>query len=154
MNNIFDQDTNSEIMQRISNLQHDDEKLFGTMTSHQAICHLLDGLKMAQNPVAASLFEASIFSTRFFKWFVISAPIPWPKGKLDAPPKVKPYFFETSPGDSFDADKENLQAELKRWLNDEIDELQPSVMLGPLTKEQWGKMMFRHLDHHLRQFGR
>lgn len=24
---------------------------------------------------------------------------------------------------------------------------------GELTKEQWGKMQYKHLDHHLRQFG-
>ena len=29
----------------------------------------------------------------------------------------------------------------------------PHAFFGPLTPEEWGKGMYKHLDHHLRQFG-
>ena len=29
----------------------------------------------------------------------------------------------------------------------------PHPMFGKFTMEQWGKMEYKHLDHHLRQFG-
>lgn len=29
----------------------------------------------------------------------------------------------------------------------------PHPFFGKFTSEQWGKMMWKHLDHHLRQFG-
>jgi hypothetical protein len=29
----------------------------------------------------------------------------------------------------------------------------PHVFFGKLTAEEWGKGMYKHLDHHLRQFG-
>ena len=30
---------------------------------------------------------------------------------------------------------------------------QPHSFFGPLTREQWDRLMVKHLDHHLRQFG-
>lgn len=29
----------------------------------------------------------------------------------------------------------------------------PHPLFGVLTHKQWGKMQYKHLDHHLRQFG-
>lgn len=29
----------------------------------------------------------------------------------------------------------------------------PHPLLGRLTGDQWGRLMYKHLDHHLRQFG-
>jgi hypothetical protein len=29
----------------------------------------------------------------------------------------------------------------------------PSLSFGPLTKEEWNTMFYKHLDHHLSQFG-
>jgi hypothetical protein len=33
------------------------------------------------------------------------------------------------------------------------DHWQPHPMFGDFTKEQWGQMQYKHLDHHFRQFG-
>jgi len=29
----------------------------------------------------------------------------------------------------------------------------PHAFFGPLTPDEWGALMYKHLDHHLRQFG-
>jgi hypothetical protein len=29
----------------------------------------------------------------------------------------------------------------------------PHPLFGPLTTTQWGQLTWKHLDHHLRQFG-
>jgi hypothetical protein len=29
----------------------------------------------------------------------------------------------------------------------------PHPFFGPLTAEEWATLMYKHLDHHLRQFG-
>ncbi len=33
------------------------------------------------------------------------------------------------------------------------EEWNPHPVFGNFKKEQWGKMNYKHLDHHLRQFG-
>jgi hypothetical protein len=48
-------------------------------------------------------------------------------------------------------------------LSDEIDRViaagpagctsHPHAFFGPLTPAEWGNLMYKHLDHHLRQFG-
>ncbi len=29
----------------------------------------------------------------------------------------------------------------------------PHTFFGPLTPQEWAALMYKHLDHHLRQFG-
>jgi hypothetical protein len=60
------------------------------------------------------------------------------------------------------ADKRDLAAEQKR-LCGLIDQFcaagpagcttHPHSFFGPLTPEEWAALMYKHLDHHLRQFG-
>jgi hypothetical protein len=59
-------------------------------------------------------------------------------------------------------DERDLSAERER-LNGLIDRLvaagpagctsHPHAFFGRLSPEQWGILMYKHLDHHLRQFG-
>ncbi len=72
---------------------------------------------------------------------------PWKKNL----PTMK-QFKETTPRD--------FEIERKK-LNELLDELESQrernnwkahPTFGEMTKEQWGKMQYKHLDHHLRQF--
>jgi hypothetical protein len=38
-------------------------------------------------------------------------------------------------------------------LGSEAFEMKPQITLGPLTAKEWSNMLYKHLDHHLRQFG-
>lgn len=64
-----------------------------------------------------------------------------------------PQFKEIEPKD-FTEEKERLEHLLSEFAKqrDKTD-WQPHPTFGSLTKEQWGKMQYKHLDHHLRQFG-
>lgn len=60
------------------------------------------------------------------------------------------------------SDERNLDAERTRLL-DMIDRFvatgpagcttHPHSFFGPLTPQEWAILMYKHLDHHLRQFG-
>ncbi len=54
----------------------------------------------------------------------------------------------------FDTEKQAI-ANLINALNDqrERNDWQPHPAFGKMTKDQWGKMQYKHLDHHFRQFG-
>ena len=60
------------------------------------------------------------------------------------------------------ADERNLEVERKRpcALIDRFATAgpkgcttHPHTFFGPLTPEEWANLMYKHLDHHLRQFG-
>lgn len=54
----------------------------------------------------------------------------------------------------FQQDKQTLVDTLQR-LSDVSPQrvLAPSPVFGQLSRRGWGRLMWRHLDHHLRQFG-
>jgi hypothetical protein len=62
-------------------------------------------------------------------------------------------YFGTASAD-IETEKTNLVELLKqvRALPDDSI-LQPHPMYGKLNRKQWGRFMYVHLDHHLRQFG-
>lgn len=57
-------------------------------------------------------------------------------------------------------DKKDFMTELTNLLNEVNDfhkekdreAWKPHPAFGTFTHEQWGKMQYKHLDHHLRQF--
>ena len=55
----------------------------------------------------------------------------------------------------FETEKRELTDLLKQFNNAGPDKVGrfPHPMFGSFTKEQWGKSMYKHLDHHLMQFG-
>ncbi len=90
-------------------------------------------------------------------------------GKLLAPFVRRKYlgdvpFPKSSPTDpafivgdqrSFDAEKARLLAVLARFVERGPEAATGTVhtFFGRLTGAQWGRLIYKHLDHHLRQFG-
>jgi len=54
-------------------------------------------------------------------------------------------------GESFEIEHEKLLEIISEFI--EADEFHPHSIFGNLTKEDWGLIIYKHLDHHLRQFG-
>ncbi len=58
------------------------------------------------------------------------------------------------PPAEFERDKQALLLTIHRFANyPENKSFQASPVFGPLSRHTWGRLMWRHLDHHLRQFG-
>ena len=54
----------------------------------------------------------------------------------------------------FEKEKTQLISLLEEFnQKNENKALPPHPIFGSFTNEQWGKMQYKHLDHHLRQFG-
>jgi uncharacterized protein DUF1569 len=54
-----------------------------------------------------------------------------------------------------DVERERLHALIERFSAGGPSQCttHPHPFFGPLTPEQWAELMYKHLDHHLRQFG-
>ena len=146
MKSLFHTPDYREIRERLSRLTADDTPQWGKMTVGQMVWHCQFPLRVAveNKPVTRKpgllgrLFKASMYSDK-----------PWRKN-LPTAPALKarePKDFDTE----FPRLMEWVEAcygvrDRETW--------NPHPMFGRLTGEQWGKMEFKHLDHHLRQFGR
>ena len=73
---------------------------------------------------------------------------PWKQGL----PTAKDYVVKIDA--DFDAEKEKLVTSINEFslLGSKIN-WPPHPFFGNFTTEQWGKSQYKHLDHHLRQFG-
>lgn len=73
----------------------------------------------------------------------------WPKGRAQAPREA----FTTAPTE-IEADRETLIGLIERFAATRDDQLAPTnPLFGRMTARDWDVLSFRHLDHHLRQFG-
>lgn len=144
MKTIFDLETKMELENRIANLTKDITPKWGKMTVGQMLWHCQFFLKVAvknedhgNGKFFIKLFKKSLYSDKPYR-----RNLPTVKEVLTKSPR------------EFDAEKSKL---LK--LIDETHQLKtktnwnPHPVFGKFTPEQWGKLEYKHLDHHLVQFG-
>jgi len=145
---LLDAATREGLVRRIRSLAPEARPLFGTLTVDRMLCHLLDGLKIAFGELRPAPAR-SPFRNPLGRWLVIWSPIPWPKGKVKAPPG----FFTTEPGPDLEADRERLVEYVERFASPDAVAWGTSPLLGRLDAREWAALNARHLDHHLSQFG-
>jgi hypothetical protein len=145
MKNLLLNETKQEILERINKLNHSSTPLWGKMSVGQMFAHCILPLELAlANPKPKSSWLKRFFG-RFFKDLVIG---PKPFKKNGFTPRE---FLVTEPKD-FLSQKQALISKLNEFVFMNIkDRVHP--FFGELTIEEWGKSQYKHIDHHLKQFG-
>ena len=143
---IFAAPHRQHLLERIARLRPDSPRNFGKMTPAQMICHLEDAVHCATGRTPAR-FKQTFMANRLVRFLIIYV-IPWPKGKA----KTVMEMQATKPGD-FEADKKRLQAALVEaaergagapWAT--------HPAFGDLSGREYGALIYRHFDFHLKQF--
>ena len=149
MSNIFRPARLAELEDRLDQLRPDAARRWGRMTPHQAVCHLSDSFKacLGDRPLTA---RPPDLQRRIMRFTAFTLPLPWPKG-VPTSPKVDAEKAGTPPGD-FDADVAELKELLRRFAETD-GALSPHYAWGDMSRGMWGRYGYRHVDHHLRQFG-
>ena len=145
MDSLFNANTHQEIKARIDKLTAETANTWGKMNPAQMFHHCQLPLKTAlkTEPVKAKfnlmgmLFKKSMYNDK-----------PWRKNM------PTPKRFRIEDDHDFNAEKQTLVELIDTFYGrNEQQQWNPHPMFGKLTKEQWGKMQYKHLDHHLRSFG-
>ena len=150
MKNWFNHDDADDLLRRLDGLTPDLRPRWGRFTPGAVVCHLADPIRVAlgekpAGPVSGPFAFAPLAAA--VVWW-----LPWPKGAPTAP-EFHPERGMTVPR-QFDADKRALVDILRRLSQTPPDApLSPSPVFGRLSHRGWGRVTWRHLDHHLRQFG-
>jgi len=145
MKSIFDKKNYEELSGRLQKLSASSRALWGKMDNGQMLHHL--NLAM-EAPLGKSAEKGSpVFFMKLFR-SVLYNDKPFGKGSPTA------RQFKVTEKFDFDKEKEKCIANLKEVFDKNIHgPYQPHVFFGKLTNEQWGKHFYKHLEHHLRQFG-
>ena len=146
MKSLFETEAISEVKNRIDQLSEDSERQWGKMTPAQMAHHCQLPLNIMLEKEDYDL-KPNWFAKIFFKKAMYSDKL-WKKN-LPTMPR-----FRIKDERDLSKEKSTLlelvnEVETKR----SKDDWGPHPAFGTLTKEQWGKMQYKHLDHHLRQFG-
>jgi hypothetical protein len=117
------------------------------MKPEQLLPHLADQLRMALGDVEVKGARGAL---RFAPMrYLLVHLLPWPKGRAQAPPEA----FTTSPSE-WEADRARLLECIERFAATPGEKLQPvNPVFGRMTGRDWDVLSYRHLDHHLQQFG-
>ena len=84
------------------------------------------------------------------RFVALQLPFPWPHG-VKTRPDVDQERGGTRPGD-FAADVAELIRACERFAAGGATP-ESHYLFGRLSAEEWGRWGYRHMDHHLRQFG-
>lgn len=149
MENIFTSEGKNTALARINKLTPDTKGLWGKMNVSQMLAHCCVAYEMTYDNIHP---KPGFFGRLMLKLFVKSAvvgPKPYPKNSRTAP-----VFIITEERD-FETEKNRLTAYLEKThqLGEVHFHNKESHSFGPLTKEEWNTLFYKHLDHHLTQFG-
>lgn len=150
MKSLLDTRDRSEITHRVTQLRPDAARRWGRMSAHQMICHLTDSFYacLGDRPVED---KSTPFTRTFLRLVAVTVPMPWPKG-VATMPEVDQEREGTPPAE-FEADLGRLQTAMDAF----VERMDPDSLKHPIfhkmSAAQWGRWAYRHVDHHLRQFG-
>ena len=150
MKNIFDQHVVTGLIDRIDKLSAASKPLWGKMTVAQMLAHCCVPYEMVYEPDKHQ--KPNAFMKFILKLLVKETVVGSKPYKHNT--RTAPAFLINDDKD-FDAEKKRLVAYLitTQQLGEDHFEGKESHSFGVLTKEEWNIMFYKHLDHHLRQFG-
>ena len=147
MKTIFEPAVRKELIERADKLTLNSPRVFGTMSPDQGLHHINEALRLYVGEIS-SPYTTNPFLTAVAK-LVTFSPIPIPRGKAQTASILVAqdrYDLET--------EKKNLSNLLERVAAQSKTAPWPvHPFFGKLTPDQYGKLGYKHTDHHLQQFG-
>jgi hypothetical protein len=147
MNNLFEPTTAVDIISRLGQLHSKSQPVWGKMSVSQMLAHcqatfdVYFGDKKLKRGLAGLLFgriaKKQLFSSK-----------PWRQNLPTAPE------FIIKDDRNFEGERTRLVDLINRF-STEGPSIAPNIhpFFGKMSKDEWAMLQYRHLDHHLRQFG-
>lgn len=146
--NIFNHEENLQLQNRLQNLTSATTPLWGKMNASQMVLHcqkpldVADGKLILKRSLIGFLF-GKLAKNSFLKNEELQKNMPTaPQFKIESTPE-------------FEKEKEVLMALVKKFgtMGPKVIANKKHPFFGVMNDEEWGILQYKHLDHHLRQFG-
>ena len=143
---LHDPAVRSALEARLAAIRPDSPRQWGSMTVDQMLHHvnivLMESLgEHTAKPNIRGLPESLV------RWAILN--MPWGKGAPTRPDMIIPA------GERFDFESEKAQclAMIRRFLAQPLESAWPRAANFAMTGKHWSQLQYKHLDHHLTQFG-
>lgn len=149
MRNLFEAASQAEVKARVQRLRPDSERQWGTMTPGQAMAHCAGGLELA----LGDRKPPRVLIGRVMGWAIKPLALGDDKPMRRNSPTV-PEIEMKDPRD-LEVERPRLLALIDRFAaaGRAGCTTHPHSFFGRLTADEWAVLQYKHLDHHLRQFG-
>ena len=144
--NLFDPAVKQEIIDRVNKLTPETKPLWGKMNVSQMLAHVQMPILIAygtHQPKGSFLLRliGPLFKSKL-----------WDEQPYKPSLPTDPTFVMTGTQKEFEKEKSAVLELVNKFTNESlVSEKHP--VFGNLTKENWSKATWKHLDHHLKQFG-
>ena len=146
MDSIFTEKAHQDLLKRLNTIDENKTANWGKMNVSQMLHHCQHPINiilqkkdydLKPNWIARLLFKKAMYSDKL-----------WRKNLPTVP------SFKTKDDRDFTSEKLKLKSLIEELhTHKDKNDWQAHPVFGTFTKEQWGKMQYKHLDHHFRQFG-
>lgn len=149
MKNIFDAKVTNELIDRIHKLEPTTRPQWGKMSADQMLAHCNVTYEMAFEDKHKKPNGLTKLMLKLFVKNTVVGEKPYKRNSRTAPQ------FLIVDARNFEAEKERLVAYLQKTQNlgEAYFDGRESHSFGKLTKQEWNNMFYKHLHHHLTQFG-
>ena len=149
MKSLFETENQQNILNRIQSLNETSQPEWGKMDVAQMFTHCQKPLEVANGSLKLNT-KIGFAKKLLFKLFksAMYNDKPWQKNLGTV------REFKITDAQEFESQKEKLIHVINAFGQLKEKKNWPShPFFGDFTTEQWGKMQYKHLDHHLTQFG-
>lgn len=149
MKNIFTKEVTTEVVERIETLTSETQPIWGKMSVAQMLAHCCVTYEMVYTDKHARPNAFTKFMMRTLIKNIVTSEKPYVKNGRTAR-----QFLIVDEKD-FISEKKRLIDFITQTqeLGEQEFEGKESHSFGKLTAKEWNNMFYKHLDHHLKQFG-
>lgn len=146
MKTLWQDATRRELLERARKLTPETQRLWGKMNVDQMLAHLVDAFRMGLGELEVRRKKLPIRHWPI-NWLIVHL-VPFPKNTPTAPEIVRRKEA------SIEEELRQLEAAMARFAAKRNDPVwPPHPAFGKLSAKSWGRLGYKHTDHHLRQFG-
>jgi len=149
MKNIFLPEITQEIVERINHLTPESKPQWGKMSLSKMLAHCNVTYEMAYEDKHKKPNALMKIMLKLFVKNVVVNEKPYRHNSQTAP------AFIIKDEKEFEKEKNRLIAYLQKTqkMGESAFDGKESLSFGKLTSTEWNNMFYKHIDHHLRQFG-
>lgn len=150
MENLFNPSDYQAIIVRFNDISPLSQRCWGKMEVNQMIVHLKDQLDIALGNKPAMAQGPVILRTSLGRWISLYF-LSWGKGKIATPIEMDALKNGMIVTD-FESDKHLLLVRLQEFISTS-NSFAEHPFFGKINNKDWGRLAWKHINHHLLQFG-
>ena len=149
MKDLFDKNVSEEMIHRIDLLNPNSQRKWGKMSVYQMLAHCNVTYEFVYENIHPKIGGFQKWMLKTFVKNIVVDEKPYKKNGRTAPE------FLMVNEKNFEVEKNRLIAYIKKTqeLGGDYFDNKESRSFGKLSKTEWNNMFYKHLDHHLTQFG-